>query len=86
MEDKGRGIPSEVLPSIFEFFTQSGPEGADSGQGLGLGLGLVKSIVEMHGGTVQARSEGAGKGAEVIVRLPLRQGINSPLPPLARGL
>ena len=86
VEDKGRGIPSEVLPSIFEFFTQSGPEGADSGQGLGLGLGLVKSIVEMHGGTVQARSEGAGKGAEVIVRLPLRQGINSPLPPRARGL
>jgi two-component system CheB/CheR fusion protein len=75
VEDHGKGIPSEMLPRIFELFTQAEGEGNDSGHGLGLGLGLVKSIVEMHGGTVQARSEGAGKGAEVIVRLPL-----TPLP------
>jgi signal transduction histidine kinase len=72
IEDHGYGIPSEMLPKIFEFFTQADSNGTSSGHGLGLGLSLVKSIVEMHGGTVQARSEGAGRGAEMIVRLPLR--------------
>ena len=86
VEDRGRGIPSDALPSIFQLFTQTGPEGAQSGQGLGLGLGLVKSIVEMHGGTVQARSEGAGKGTVLIVHLPLRPGINRPLPPSEHAL
>jgi PAS domain S-box-containing protein len=73
VEDKGKGVPPELLPRIFDLFTQAGTEGDSTGHGLGLGLGLVKSIVEMHGGTVQARSEGDGKGAEIIVRLPLRQ-------------
>ena len=81
VEDKGKGIPSELLPQIFDLFTQASTEGDGAGQGLGLGLGLVKSIVEMHGGSVQAKSEGAGKGAEIIVRLPLRQPAtpNTPL-------
>jgi two-component system CheB/CheR fusion protein len=70
VEDRGKGIPTEMLPRIFEIFTQAEGEGNDSGRGLGLGLGLVKSIVEMHGGTVQARSEGSGKGTEMIIRLP----------------
>jgi two-component system CheB/CheR fusion protein len=73
VEDKGKGIPSELLPRIFDLFTQAGSEGDGAGQGLGLGLGLVKSIVELHGGTVQAKSEGESKGAEIIVRLPLRR-------------
>jgi PAS domain S-box-containing protein len=73
IEDHGKGIPPELLPRIFDLFTQAGSEGDSAGQGLGLGLGLVKSIVELHGGTVQARSEGDGRGAEMIVRLPLRQ-------------
>jgi PAS domain S-box-containing protein len=73
IEDHGKGIPPELLPRIFELFTQAGDEGQNSGAGLGLGLGLVKAIVEMHGGTVQARSEGEDKGTEIIVRLPLRK-------------
>jgi signal transduction histidine kinase len=73
VEDKGKGIPPELIPRIFDLFTQAHTEGDSAGQGLGLGLGLVKSIVEMHGGTVQAKSEGDDMGAEIIVRLPLRQ-------------
>jgi PAS domain S-box-containing protein len=73
VEDKGKGIPPELIPRIFDLFTQAHTEGDSAGQGLGLGLGLVKSIVEMHGGTVQAKSEGNDMGAEIIVRLPLRQ-------------
>jgi PAS domain S-box-containing protein len=84
VEDKGRGIPPELLPRIFDLFTQADDEGDSAGHGLGLGLGLVKSIVQMHGGTVQARSEGDGKGAEIIVRLPLRQPPSADAPD-ARG-
>jgi PAS domain S-box-containing protein len=75
VEDKGRGIPSELLPHIFELFTQaSGPaRDEEAHQGLGLGLALVKSLVELHHGTVQARSEGVGRGAEIAFRLPLKQ-------------
>jgi PAS domain S-box-containing protein len=72
VEDQGKGIPSKLLPKIFELFTQADPGGESRSNGLGLGLALVKAIVEMHGGTVQARSEGTGRGAEIIVRLPLR--------------
>ena len=77
VEDKGRGIPAELLPRIFDLFTQSTTEGGRLEHGLGLGLGLVKRLVELHGGSVQARSEGSGKGAEIIMRLPLRR----PQPP-----
>ena len=73
VEDHGKGIPAELLPRIFDLFTQAQDEGGGANGGLGLGLQLVKTIVEMHRGTVQARSEGAGKGAEVIVRLPLQR-------------
>jgi len=81
VEDQGKGVPSELLPRIFELFTQAAPQAESEAKGLGLGLALVKAIVEMHGGTVQARSEGAGKGTEIIVRLPLR-----PAEPGSRGL
>jgi PAS domain S-box-containing protein len=75
IEDKGRGIPTELLPHIFDLFTQASAPSRDHAahSGLGLGLTLVKSFVELHHGTVQARSEGVGKGAEISVRLPLRQ-------------
>ena len=75
VEDKGKGIPSELLPNIFELFTQASAPARDEAahSGLGLGLTLVKSFVELHHGTVQARSDGVGKGAEVTFRLPLKQ-------------
>jgi two-component system CheB/CheR fusion protein len=73
VEDHGRGIPPDMLPKVFELFTQAGASGERFGEGLGLGLRLVKSIVELHGGTVQARSEGTDRGTEISVRLPLRR-------------
>ena len=75
VEDQGRGIPSELLPRIFELFTQASAPARDESahSGLGLGLTLVKSFVELHRGTVQARSEGVGKGAEIIFRVPVRR-------------
>ena len=68
VQDEGRGIPLDLVPHVFELFTQGHQ---DSG-GLGLGLTIVKEYVELHGGSVQVRSEGVGLGSEFIVRLPLR--------------
>jgi signal transduction histidine kinase len=67
--DSGIGIPPELIPDLFEPFTQA--ENSLSAGGLGLGLSIVKGIVELHGGTVGAKSEGLGQGAEFQVRLPL---------------
>jgi CheY-like chemotaxis protein/anti-sigma regulatory factor (Ser/Thr protein kinase) len=72
--DTGVGIPAEMLPKIFDMFTQVGASLDRSQGGLGIGLTLVKRLVEMHGGTVRARSAGAGKGSEFAVRLPLAAG------------
>jgi PAS domain S-box-containing protein len=71
VRDTGSGVPEEMLLSIFEAFTQVHHNLDRAQGGLGIGLTLVKNLVEMHGGTVEARSEGAGKGSEFIVRLPL---------------
>jgi len=60
-----------MLPRIFEVFTQVDRSLERSEGGLGIGLTLVERLVEMHGGTVEARSEGPGKGSEFVVRLPL---------------
>jgi signal transduction histidine kinase/ActR/RegA family two-component response regulator len=71
VRDTGMGIPAEVLPHIFDLFTQ-GQRSLDRSQGgLGIGLTLVRRLVELHGGSVQAFSQGPGKGSEFIVRLPL---------------
>jgi len=71
VRDTGIGIPQEMLPLVFELFTQV-DRALDRAQGgLGIGLTLVKRLVEMHGGTVEARSEGEGRGSEFVVRLPL---------------
>lgn len=68
--DNGAGIGPELQPRIFDLFTQ-GERSADRSQGgLGIGLALVKSLVEMHGGTVTSHSEGVGMGSEFIVSLP----------------
>lgn len=69
--DPGVGIPADMLEAVFEPFVQVDPPLARSLGGLGIGLSMVKSLVEMHGGRVVARSPGLGKGAEVIVELPL---------------
>jgi PAS domain S-box-containing protein len=71
VRDNGVGIPAELLPRLFTMFAQV-DRGRSQG-GLGIGLALARSLVEMHGGRIEARSEGAGKGAEFIVRLPVAQ-------------
>ena len=71
VKDTGIGIAADQLPRIFEMFTQVDRSLEKSQGGLGIGLTLVKRLVEMHGGTVEARSEGPGKGSEFVVRLPL---------------
>jgi signal transduction histidine kinase len=74
VRDNGRGIPPDLLARVFDRFHQiPGPGGAATG-GLGIGLALVKSLVELHGGSVAACSEGPGTGAEFVVRLPARAG------------
>ncbi len=71
VRDNGIGIDPEVLPRVFEMFTQADDSLERTQGGLGIGLSLVQRLVEMHGGTVTAHSEGKGKGTEVVVRLPL---------------
>ncbi|BDG07288.1 PAS domain-containing hybrid sensor histidine kinase/response regulator [Anaeromyxobacter paludicola] len=71
VRDTGAGIAAAELPHVFEPFVQSEQTLARSKGGLGLGLALVKGLVELHGGTVQGRSDGPGRGAEFVVRLPL---------------
>ncbi len=70
VRDTGRGIPAEMLPRIFDMFTQEGAL-RQSQDGLGIGLSLVRTLVAMHGGSVQALSEGVGCGSEFLVRLPV---------------
>ena len=72
VRDDGAGIAAENLEKIFELFVQADRSIARSEGGLGIGLTLVRSLVEMHGGTVEARSEGPGRGSEMVVSLPLR--------------
>ena len=72
VKDTGAGIPPDKLASIFELFTQVHEHLAESQAGLGLGLSLTRELVTLHGGSIQAGSEGSGKGSEFIVRLPLR--------------
>jgi signal transduction histidine kinase/ActR/RegA family two-component response regulator len=70
VRDTGIGIPREMLARIFDLFVQVDPTDTLSRQGLGIGLTLVKRLLELHGGTVEAHSDGPGTGAEFIVRLP----------------
>jgi CheY-like chemotaxis protein len=67
VSDNGEGISPEALPRLFEMFSRGGRA---SGGGLGIGLALARHLAQMHGGTLHARSEGLGKGAQFILRLP----------------
>jgi PAS domain S-box-containing protein len=69
--DQGMGIARDMLDRVFDLFVQQPQTIARSGGGLGLGLAIVRNLVEMHGGTVSARSEGAGRGSEFAIELPL---------------
>lgn len=70
IEDTGMGIGPEMLPKLFELFSRADDAAAVAPSGMGIGLAVVREIVELHGGTVQARSAGVGQGSEFTVRLP----------------
>ncbi|MCS0627782.1 PAS domain S-box protein [Telluria mixta] len=71
VRDTGIGIPADALPCVFDMFAQAHRSAGRGQGGLGIGLTMVRSLVEMHHGTVEARSAGPGQGSEFIVRLPL---------------
>jgi signal transduction histidine kinase len=78
VEDAGSGIAPELLPHVFDLFTQ-GEQGMDRhAGGLGLGLAIVKTLVQMHGGSVSAESGGPGRGARFIVCLPVADAVPAP--------
>jgi signal transduction histidine kinase len=68
--DTGRGIDTDTLPHVFDLFSQARPK---DGTGLGIGLNVAREIVLLHGGSIEARSDGAWKGSEFIVRLPFAE-------------
>jgi signal transduction histidine kinase len=74
VRDDGIGIPAERLPLIFDLFTQLDRQADHPQSGLGIGLALVRRLLEMHGGSVTASSEGAGRGSQFVIRLPLYTG------------
>jgi two-component system CheB/CheR fusion protein len=84
VRDTGAGIAPEVLRTVFDLFVQGPPPPSGRSTGLGLGLTLVRRLVELHGGTVEATSEGLGRGSEFILRLPLA-GAPKPATPAERA-
>ncbi len=73
VKDDGIGIPPDMRERVFDMFTQIEWPGQRKQEGLGIGLALVKRLVEMHDGDIEARSEGAGRGSELVVRLPIAE-------------
>jgi signal transduction histidine kinase/CheY-like chemotaxis protein len=80
VKDTGIGIPAEMLPRIFDMFTQVDGSLERSEGGLGIGLTLAKRLVQMHGGTIEAHSEGPGTGSEFVVRLPVAVAVEGEEP------
>jgi PAS domain S-box-containing protein len=76
IEDNGEGIAADILPTIFEPFVQGTRKLERSTGGLGIGLTLVRSLVALHGGHVEAHSAGPGKGSQFAVRLPISDGLS----------
>jgi CheY-like chemotaxis protein len=71
VRDTGIGIPAELVPHVFDLFTQASRSPERSQGGLGIGLSLARSLLALHGGTITACSEGPGRGSEFVVRLPI---------------
>ncbi len=72
VRDTGRGIAPGLLPQVFDLFSQgASATGSHQGGGLGIGLALARRLTEMHGGTIEARSDGPGMGSEFVIRLPV---------------
>jgi CheY-like chemotaxis protein len=80
VRDNGRGIEPALLLRIFDLFVQGADTAVRQEGGLGIGLALVKNLVEMHGGDVQASSRGPGQGSEFVVRLALLDASHQPMP------
>jgi signal transduction histidine kinase len=78
VRDSGIGISSDMLERVFDAYVQAERGSAGSASGLGLGLALARNLIELHGGTVNAYSEGLGRGTEFVVRLPAGSGLGSP--------
>lgn len=70
VRDNGTGVAPERLAEIFQLFRHGTPNAAGGSGGLGVGLAVARQLVELHGGTIEARSEGIGKGTEFAIRLP----------------
>lgn len=86
VRDNGQGMSAELLPQVFELFVQGEPTPDRQQGGLGIGLALVKRMVELHGGTVVARSEGPGLGSEFELRLPRALTLAEAFRPEAGGV
>jgi PAS domain S-box-containing protein len=85
VRDSGKGIAPEMLPRIFEPFVQ-GDQSLDRARGgLGLGLAIARTLVTMHGGRIQARSEGPGRGSEFTIDLPPAPQVPAPAPSISAG-
>jgi signal transduction histidine kinase len=81
VKDAGMGIPIDLVPKIFDLFSQVHQKSESAHSGLGIGLALVRRLVEMHGGAVSASSQGPGHGTELVVRLPLLGVTSTPFGP-----
>src|SRR6185295_1235761 len=84
VHDDGVGLPPDVLPNIFDLFVQGDTSLDRTSGGLGIGLTIVRRLVELHGGRVEAHSAGVGKGSEFVVVLPVKEQVapaNAPAAP-----
>jgi PAS domain S-box-containing protein len=79
VRDNGIGMSEHMLPLVFDMFSQAESNLERSHGGLGIGLSIVKRLVEMHGGAVEARSEGLGSGSEFVVHIPVASGMVAPV-------
>jgi CheY-like chemotaxis protein len=82
--DSGEGISAAMLPRVFDLFAQAGTTNVGSRTGLGIGLAIARRLVEMHGGSIEARSPGANQGSEFTLRLPAPRSLQPENAPRAR--